>query len=78
VDKTGYRWFGLLSGDMNPTHFSDEYAQMLPGRHKLVGHSMWAGPDLESAGKRSAGPRTVYQYPEFEFHHPVELATCSP
>ena len=21
--------FGLLSGDMNPTHFSDEYAQML-------------------------------------------------
>ncbi|MGB5422142.1 MAG: MaoC/PaaZ C-terminal domain-containing protein, partial [Desulfobacterales bacterium] len=31
--------FGLLSGDMNPTHFSDEYALMLLERHKLVGHS---------------------------------------
>mgnify|MGYP000323144643 CR=1 FL=1 len=40
--------FGLLSGDMNPTHFSDEYAQMLLERHKLVGHSMWGGSLISS------------------------------
>ena len=40
--------FGLLSGDMNPTHFSDEYALMLLERHKLVGHSMWGGALISS------------------------------
>jgi len=50
--------FGLLCGDMNPTHFSDEYAQMLLERRKVVGHSMWGGRfDLEFAGQRAAGPR---------------------
>lgn len=44
--------FGLLCGDMNPTHFSDEYAQMLLERRKVVGHSMWGGRfDLEFAGQ---------------------------
>ena len=40
--------FGLMSGDMNPTHFSDEYALMLLDRHKLVGHSMWGGALISS------------------------------
>ena len=40
--------FGLLCGDMNPTHFSDEYAQMLLNRHKVVGHSMWGGALISS------------------------------
>ena len=50
--------FGLLSGDMNPTHFSDEYALMLLERHKLVGHSMWGGALISSLlGNESAGSR---------------------
>jgi acyl dehydratase len=32
--------FGALSGDMNPTHFSDEYARMPLDRHKDAGHSI--------------------------------------
>ena len=49
--------FGLLSGDMNPTHFSDEYAQMLLERHKLVGHSMWGGALISSLlGNELPGP----------------------
>jgi len=66
--------FGLLSGDMNPTHFSDEYARMLLDRHKLVGHSMWGGALISSLlGNDLPGPGTVYQSQQFEFHHPVEL-----
>jgi acyl dehydratase len=41
--------FGFLSGDMNPTHFSDEYAQMLLERHKLVGHSMWGAALIKTS-----------------------------
>ena len=66
--------FGLLSGDMNPTHFSDEYALMLLERHKLVGHSMWGGALISSLlGNELPGPGTVYQSQHFEFHNAVEL-----
>ncbi len=66
--------FGLLSGDMNPTHFSDEYAQMLLERHKVVGHSMWGAALISSLlGNDLPGPGTVYQSQQFEFHHAVEL-----
>jgi phosphate acetyltransferase len=63
-----------MSGDMNPTHFSDEYAQMLLERHKVVGHSMWGGALISSLlGNDLPGPGTVYQSQNFEFHHAVEL-----
>jgi phosphate acetyltransferase len=48
LPKEDIEVFGLLSGDMNPTHFSDEYARMLLDRHKVVGHSMWGGALISS------------------------------
>ena len=66
--------FGLLSGDMNPTHFSDEYAQMLLESQKRVGHSMWGGTLISSLlGNDLPGPGTVYRSQTFEFHSAVEL-----
>jgi phosphate acetyltransferase len=66
--------FGVLSGDMNPTHFSDEYARMLLDRHKVVGHSMWGGALISSLlGNDLPGPGTIYQSQNFEFHKAVEL-----
>ncbi len=66
--------FGFLSGDKNPTHFSDEYAQMLLERHKLVGHSMWGAAMISSLlGNDLPGPGTVYQSQNLEFHNAVEL-----
>ena len=66
--------FAILSGDMNPTHFSDEYAKMLLDRHKMVGHSMWGGALISSLlGNELPGPGTVYQSQNFEFHDAVEL-----
>jgi phosphate acetyltransferase len=66
--------FGLLSGDMNPTHFSDDYANMLLERHKVVGHSMWGGALISGLlGNDLPGPGTVYQSQHYEFHNAVEL-----
>lgn len=66
--------FGLLCGDMNPTHFSDEYAKMLLDRGKVVGHSMWGGALISGLlGNDLPGPGTVYQTQSYEFHSPVEL-----
>ncbi len=66
--------FGVISGDMNPTHFSDDYAKMLLERHKLVGHSMWGGTLISSLlGNELPGPGTVYQSQQLNFHGAVEL-----
>jgi phosphate acetyltransferase len=74
LTKQDINMFGVLSGDMNPTHFSDEYALMLLERHKLVGHSMWGGALISSLlGNDLPGPGTVYLSQHLEFHNPVEL-----
>ena len=74
LTKQEIELFGLLSGDMNPTHFSDEYARMLLERHKLVGHSMWGGALISSIlGNDLPGPGTVYQSQNLDFHDAVEL-----
>jgi phosphate acetyltransferase len=74
LTKQDIDMFGLLSGDMNPTHFSDTYAQMLLDRHKAVGHSLWGGALISSLlGNDLPGAGTVYRSQNFEFHHPVEL-----
>ncbi|PKN62716.1 MAG: enoyl-CoA hydratase [Deltaproteobacteria bacterium HGW-Deltaproteobacteria-15] len=66
--------FGLMSGDMNPTHFSDDYARMLLERQEVVGHSMWGGALISSLlGNELPGPGTVYLSQSFEFHNAVEL-----
>jgi phosphate acetyltransferase len=74
LTKQDVELFGLLVGDMNPTHFSDEYARMLLERDKLVGHSMWGGALISGLlGSELPGPGTVYQSQQLEFHQAVEL-----
>ena len=54
--------FGMLSGDMNPTHFSDEYARILIEHQKRCGHSMWGGALISGLlGTELPGPGTVYK-----------------
>jgi phosphate acetyltransferase len=74
LTKQEIELFGLLSGDMNPTHFSDEYALMLLERHQLVGHSMWGATLISSLlGNELPGPGAVCQSMDLEFHDAVEL-----
>lgn len=66
--------FAVISGDMNPTHLSDAYAQMLLERDKAAGHSMWGGTLISSVlGNQLPGPGTVYRSQNFEFHGSLEL-----
>lgn len=66
--------FGMLTGDMNPTHFSDEYARILLERQKLCGHSMWSGTLISGLlGNQLPGPGTVYKSQSLKFHGSVEL-----
>jgi phosphate acetyltransferase len=74
LTKKDINLFGMLSGDMNPTHFSDEYAKMLLERQKLCGHSMWGGSLISGLlGTELPGPGTVYKSQNLEFHGGVEL-----
>jgi len=74
LSKKDINLFGMLSGDMNPTHFSDEYAKMLLERQKLCGHSMWGGSLISGLlGSELPGPGTVYRSQNLEFHGGVEL-----
>jgi phosphate acetyltransferase len=66
--------FAMMSGDMNPTHFSDEFAQMLLESQKVSGHSMWGGALISSLlGNELPGPGTVYKSQLLTFHRAVEL-----
>lgn len=74
LTKRDVDMFAVISGDMNPTHLSDEYAQMLLERQKVAGHSMWGGSLISSLlGNELPGPGTVYRTQEFQFHGAVEL-----
>ncbi len=74
LTKRDVDMFAVISGDMNPTHLSDEYAQMLLERQKVSGHSMWGGALISSLlGNDLPGPGTVYKSQHLEFHGALEL-----
>jgi phosphate acetyltransferase len=74
LTKRDVDMFALISGDMNPTHFSDEFAMMLLERQKLSGHSMWGGALISSLlGNELPGPGTVYKSQLLAFHGSIEL-----
>ena len=74
LTKRDVDMFAVVSGDMNPTHLSDEYAQMLLERQKISGHSMWGGALISSLlGNDLPGPGTVYKSQHLEFHGVLEL-----
>ena len=74
LTKRDVDFFAVLSGDMNPTHFSDEYAQLLLERQKLTGHSMWGATQISSLlGNQLPGPGTEYVSQQLEFHNALEL-----
>lgn len=74
LTKRDVDMFAMISGDMNPTHFSDEFARMLMESQKVSGHSMWGGALISSLlGNDLPGPGTVYKSQQLSFHGAVEL-----
>lgn len=65
--------FGKVSGDLNPTHFGEEYrhGSAAPG---VTGHSLWSTGLISSLlGNVLPGPGTVYRRQDVEFQRPVAL-----
>jgi phosphate acetyltransferase len=74
LTKRDVDMFAVLSGDMNPTHLSEEYAMLLLEKRTVSGHSMWGGALISSLlGNELPGPGTVYKSQQLEFHGGVEI-----
>lgn len=59
--------FGILSGDVNPTHFDEDFAKQV-GLDGIAGHSMWAGLLISGIlGTELPGPGTIYRSQNIEF-----------
>jgi phosphate acetyltransferase len=67
------RLFALVSGDVNPTHLDQKYAET-HDISKLSGHSLWAGTLLSSLfGNQLPGPGTIYREQNIQFKRQVFL-----
>jgi len=66
--------FAVISGDYNPTHLNDEWAERLIKSEKISAHGMW-GASLISAllGNELPGPGTVYRSQSLAFLSAVHL-----
>lgn len=74
LTKRDVDMFAAMSGDMNPTHLSDDYAMLLLDRQKVSGHAMWGGALISSLlGNDLPGPGTIYKSQQLNFHGAIEL-----
>jgi len=72
LTRLDIKTFGLISGDLNPTHVDDGYARA-HGDGRLVAHNMWAGALISSVlGNELPGPGTVYIGQTLEFERAVQ------
>jgi phosphate acetyltransferase len=73
LTKDDIALFAVMSGDVNPTHFLDEYAVKV-GLDKVAGHGMWSGSLISAIlGNELPGPGTIYRHQDLRFHRPVSV-----
>jgi len=65
--------FAVMSGDVNPAHVDEEYAQS-DMFHKVIAHGMWSGTLISTVlGTLLPGPGTIYLGQSLRFLHPVGI-----
>ncbi|MDA0782128.1 MAG: bifunctional enoyl-CoA hydratase/phosphate acetyltransferase [Rickettsiales bacterium] len=65
--------FAIMSGDVNPAHVDEEYAQS-DMFHKIIAHGMWSGSFISTVlGTQLPGPGTIYLNQTFQFLKPVAI-----
>ncbi len=65
--------FAWVSGDVNPAHLDDEYAQGTRF-HGVIAHGMWGGALISSVlGTEFPGPGTIYLEQTLRFSRPVRI-----
>ncbi|HEY7535085.1 MAG TPA: MaoC/PaaZ C-terminal domain-containing protein, partial [Thermodesulfobacteriota bacterium] len=73
LTKEDIQLFSVMSGDVNPTHLDEEFAnKFLAGG--LTGHSMWSGSIVSAIlGTELPGPGTVYLSQDLRFLRTINL-----
>ncbi|MEO1248577.1 MAG: MaoC/PaaZ C-terminal domain-containing protein, partial [Pseudomonadota bacterium] len=65
--------FAVMSGDVNPAHLDQEYAQENMF-HRVIAHGMWGGALISAVlGTELPGPGTIYLKQSLEFRRPVGI-----
>lgn len=71
LSKQDIQLFAVLSGDVNPAHLDDTYAEDSIFRG-VVGHGMWTGALISALlGTALPGPGTIYLNQDLAFKKPV-------
>lgn len=67
------RLFAAVSGDVNPAHLDEEYAEgSMFG--EVIAHGMWGGSLISAVlGTELPGPGTIYLGQDFKFKAPVKI-----
>lgn len=73
LTKEDVALFAIMSGDVNPAHLDDRYAESTPF-HEVIAHGMWGGALISRLlGTQLPGPGTIYLGQTLEFHRPVRI-----
>lgn len=73
LTKKDIQLFAVMSGDVNPAHLDEEYAQS-DMFHKIIAHGMWGGSLISTVlGTQLPGPGTIYLEQTLKFLRPVTI-----
>jgi acyl dehydratase len=71
LTKDGIALFAIMSGDVNPAHLDEAYAEK-SAFHHVIGHGMWGGALVSAVlGTRLPGAGTIYLGQDLRFRKPV-------
>lgn len=74
LTKNDIEFFAVITGNANPVHLNEDYAEKNLENHKIVGHGAWVISLISNLlGNHIPGPGTVYVSQQSEFHHRVEV-----
>ena len=73
VTKKDVQVFAIMSGDVNPAHVDDEFAQHSMFK-KVIAHGIWTGSLVSAVlGTKLPGPGAIYMSQSFKFLRPVGI-----
>ena len=73
LSKDDIALFAVMSGDVNPTHLDERYAETSTF-HRIIAHGMWGGALVSAVlGTRLPGPGTIYLTQNLSFRAPVRI-----
>jgi phosphotransacetylase/acyl dehydratase len=73
LSKDDIALFAVMSGDVNPAHLDEPYAEASMFR-RIIGHGMWGGALVSAVlGTKLPGPGTIYLGQDLKFRKPVGL-----